>query len=157
MNPYDDPSGYRSVMAMKLADRYQEGLTEKFFSHPGYNGLDKEQYSGPFKMLFEDENNKNAYLMMYRSIAFAQGAHFVELPPVMNLGEPAFEDEYKRVSFVIDGGEEVTGTTIFHAIVMPLRGENRENAEKFVKLFLNTDFTKYGFTDVRKAVGKWEI
>ncbi|MBQ6784783.1 MAG: substrate-binding domain-containing protein, partial [Clostridia bacterium] len=48
-NPYDDPSGYRAVMAMMLADKVEEGLSDKLLHHPKYKGLDREQYKrNPF-------------------------------------------------------------------------------------------------------------
>ncbi len=33
-NPYDDPGGYRAVMAMELASEISEGLSEKLINHP---------------------------------------------------------------------------------------------------------------------------
>ncbi len=157
MNPYDDPSGYRAVMSMKLADKYRKGLTEKLISHPGYNGLDRELYKGPFKMLAEEDNDSSVCLLVYKSLAVAQGKDYAELPSVMNLGDPEFEEEYNKATFVVDGGEEIKGTTIYHAVLIPSCAQNRESAERFVRLFLETDFTKYGFTDIHRPVGNWNI
>lgn len=43
-NPYDDPGGYRAVMALKLSEKIEKGLSERIFSNPGYKGLDRAQY-----------------------------------------------------------------------------------------------------------------
>lgn len=170
-NPYDDPGGYRAVMALKLSDKVENGLSKKIFSNPGYKGLDKNQYvkkappafwggkpserkdmpKGPSPM-------KNGhYDIIYKSAPVSMGRNFARLPDVMNLGNPAFESEYNSVSFEVDGGEVIQGTTIYHAVCLPLVGENKEIAKKFVKEFLQTDFVKKGFTSVQKSIGIWKI
>lgn len=151
VNPYNDPGGYRAVMAMKLADRYEEGLSEKLFANPGYKGLEREQYKdfkkpGPL--------NDGEYRISYASIPVGLGMPYAELPEVMNLGNPEYESLYNSVSFEVDGGKTVYGNTIMHAILIPENCENRELAEAFVDMFLDHDFTQYGFTDVKKIVGE---
>lgn len=165
MNPYDDPSGYRAVMAIKLADRVEDGLSERIFSNPNYKGLDRKQYERnrkpdnkkPDHKAFAPMCEDNVYQISYRSSAVGNNFNYALLPKVMNLGDENFEEEYNKVSFVVDGGNEIFGTTIFHAAVTPDNAQNKEAAEEFLKEFLNTDFVKYGFTDVRKSVGNWNL
>ncbi len=168
-NPYDDPGGYRSVMAMKLADKVEPGLSEKLFNHPGYNGLDKSQYvrKGPPLAPPKAGERKGppapppmkdgVYEFMYKSGAVSMGRNFATLPSVMSLGNPANEEDYKSVSFVVDGGAEIFGTTIYHAIVVPTNAENKAEAEEFVKMFLSNRFMEYGFNHIQKKVGNWNI
>ena len=49
------------------------------------------------------------------------------------------------------------GTTIFHAIAIPINAENKKEAENFAKLFLANRFMMLGFTPVQKKVGSWDI
>ncbi|MBO4915191.1 MAG: substrate-binding domain-containing protein [Oscillospiraceae bacterium] len=152
-DPYGDPSGYRAVMAMKLADRVEPGLSDKLLNHPNYNGLDREQYNG-FR---PPACGEGEYCMIYRSGAAASGKSFASLPPEMNLGDPAFEDVYNTVDFAVSENETVRGTTILHAITIPKAAKNSEGAVSFSELFLANRFPMLGFTPVHKSVGKWDI
>lgn len=175
-NPYDDPSGYRAVMAMKLADKVEPGLSEKLLNHPNYKGLDREQYKhnpfagkpggkgtggpppgGPGKRPGPPPLKDGEYRFSYLSGPASSGANFVKLPPEMSQGDPAYEDLYNSVTFEVDGGKVVKGTTICHAIMIAGNTAHREAAEAFVKLFLDTDFSALGFTPVQKAVGEWNL
>lgn len=152
-DPYGDPSGYRAVMAMKLADRIEPGLTEKLLKHPNYDGLDRDQYKG-FRPPVCGEGE---YFMVYRSGAVASGNQFAELPPEMNLGDPAYEGIYNTVDFAVSDSETVRGTVILHAITIPRSAKNREGAVSFTELFLANRFPMLGFTPAHKSVGKWDI
>lgn len=186
-NPYDDPSGYRAVMAMKLADKVQEGLSEKLLNHPNYKGLDRDQYKrppmggpkpggpggpppsgpggkgpggppgGPGKRAGFPPMKDGEYMMIYLSGPASSGADYAKLPPEMSQGDPAYEDLYNSVTFEVDGGKVVKGTTVLHAIMIAKNTAHREAAEAFVKEFLKTDFTALGFTPVQKAVGDWNL
>ena len=152
-DPYGDPSGYRAVMAMKLADLVEPGLGGKLLSHPKYDGLDRNIYNG-FKL---PEPRTDEYFITYRSGAVASGKQFAALPSVMNLGDPAYEKTYNTVSFPVSDTETVYGTVILHAITIPKNAKNRSSAVMFSELFLSNRFPMLGFTPVHKAVGKWDI
>ena len=166
-NPYDDPGGYRAVMALMLADREEPGLTKRIMDNPGYVGLDRAQYARPkdgapprFKL--PEAPTPGRYDISYRSIPEGLGYPYVDLPVVMNLGDPAYEDAYRSVGFMVDGAagecsEEVRGTTIFHAVCIPKATPHPEAAQAFVSEFLKTDFVSLGFTPVRRAVGNWSL
>ena len=170
-NPYDDPSGYRAVMAMKLADKVEPGLSEKLLNHPNYKGLDREQYKhnpfagkpggkgpgGPGKRPGSPPLKDGEYRFSYLSGPASSGANYVKLPPEMSQGDPAYEDLYNSVTFEVDGGKVVRGTTILHAVMIAKNTAHREAAEAFVREFLSNDFTALGFTPVQKAVGNWDL
>ena len=164
-NPYDDPGGYRAVMALMLADRVEPGLSARILGNPGYKGLDRAQYalskdgSKP-KFKGPQPPTPGHYDISYRSMPVGLGFPYVDLPAVMNLGDPAFEDVYRTVSFMVDGAageasEEVRGTTIFHAVCLPKNAAQPEAAQTFVEEFLKTDFVSWGFTPVQRVVGNW--
>ncbi len=79
------------------------------------------------------------------------------LPAIMNLGDPAYEKIYQKAEFEIDGGKKVKGTTILHGVTIPKTASNKTEAQKFVKMFLKSDFSEFGFTGVQKKVGEFII
>ena len=155
MNPYNDPGGYRAVMAMKLADQVEPGLSDKLFNHPNYNGLDKAQYEGGFRPPMTEE--EGVYRIVYKTIPASRGEQFAELPPQMNLGSPKHEDLYRTAQFTIGSGETVSGNVIMHAVMIPKNAVNTDDAKEFVKMFLTERFNMFGFTHVQKKVGKWDV
>lgn len=155
VNPYDDPGGYRAVMVMQLADKAEEGLSAKLLGHPLYKGLDREQYKDGFKPLGDLEDGE--YRIGYKSMAVARGMNFAVLPREINLGSTAFEHIYREATFTVDGGQKVCGNAILHGITVPKNAENKEGAEAFVKMFMQSKFMMFGFTGERKTVGKFDI
>lgn len=152
-NPYDDPCGYRGVMAMKLADKVEEGLSNKLFNHRGYNGLDRDEYISGVNDPLKDGEYKFVYKSMYKNFANS----YASLPREMSLGDSDYEDVYKTATFIVDGGAEVCGTAITHAIVIPKATKNIEKANEFVSLFLQNDFESFGFNKIQTAVGNWNV
>ena len=172
-NPYDDPGGYRAVMALMLADRVESGLTKRIMDNLGYVGLDRAQYVRPPrpagasagerpKFKGPEPPKPGRYDISYRSMPVGLGFPYVDLPAVMNLGDPAYEEAYRSVSFMVDSAagecsEEVRGTTIYHAVCIPKNAPHAEEARAFVAEFLKTDFVARGFTPVQRAVGNWPL
>ena len=159
-NPYDDPAGYRAVMAIRLADGVEPGLAGRILANPGYRGLDRAQYEGakPPAFMFGDHKMEDGcYDILYKTAPVAWGMDYAELPGQMNLGDPAFEKVYRSVSFTVDGGEEIFGSTILHAVCIPKACGNLSAAEAFVRAFLRLSFSEFGFTKVSYPVGEWNI
>lgn len=145
-NPYGDPGGYRGVMAMLLADKYEEGLAKKLMEHPGHQGMDpsvRPEDMPPCDCLFT-----------YYSMALSAGADFAELPDIMNLSRPELNDEYSQVSFAVDKDHTVKGSAISHCVTIPVGAEHRDEAKLFVSDFLKLDFGSFGFTEKREYAGK---
>lgn len=138
-DPYGDPGGYRSVMAMLLADKYKEGLTEKLMAHPGHQGM---EHAKPFFLL---SGKRPDYEFGYYTAAKARGIDHAELPDIMNLGNEDLAEEYAKVSFAVDEDNTVTGSPVHHGITIPETAMHKEAAEEFLKLFMETDFEAYGF------------
>ena len=154
MSPFNDPGGYRAVMAMQLADHVEPGLSKKLLEHPKYKGCDRNEYQGPRKPPVDEPG---VYRIGYKSMAVSNGKNFASLPQVMSLGNPSYENLYQTASFDVDGGETVHGTTILHAVMIPKNAENPEGGAEFVRLFLANHFIHSGFTPVQKKVGIWNI
>ncbi|MDO4581919.1 MAG: methyltransferase domain-containing protein [Bacillota bacterium] len=154
-NPYNDPGGYRAVMALQLADRVSMGLSEKLLRHPNYHGLERRQYENAAHPPFTAE--PGVYRIGYRSMPVMQDKPFAPLPAVMNLSVPELEEVYNTATFQVDGGETVRGSVIRHAIVIPKTAPNPSGAAAFAEVFLANRFMRFGFTPIQKAVGSWTI
>ena len=134
-NPYADPGGYRSVMAMMLADNIEPGLAEKLLNHPGHFGMGNDPEDMP----------EIRYAFDYYTRAAGRGAMIAELPEIMNLSKDDLADEYAKVSFAVDDENTITATPINHAITIPATAGNPDAAKEFAELFLKSDFESYGF------------
>lgn len=146
-NPYGDPSGYRAVMTMLLADYYKPGLTNRLMNHPGHIGMEKNP--GLFG------NQKQAkYLFMYRSAVKVFGKNYAELPEIMNLANPSLADKYARVSFAIDEKTSVKATPIAHALTIPRTALHKDAAKEFTRMFLEIDKETAGFLPRSEIFGK---
>lgn len=154
VNPFNDPGGYRAVMAMQLADQVEPGLAKKLLEHPNYKGLDRAEYQGPRKPPVEEPG---VYRIGYKSMAVSMGKNYAALPAEMNLGDPSYENLYQTASFEVDGSGTVRGTTILHAIVLPKNAENPQGGTEFARLFLANRFIAHGYTPVQKKVGVWNV
>jgi len=143
-SPYGDPGGYRSVMAMMLADKLQPGLSEKLLNHPGHYGMDKTATEYPQPM----------YSFGYYSAAVRNKVPFAELPDFMNLSKEELADEYAKVSFAVDDDNTVVGTPICHGITIPTTAVNKSSAKAFVSLFMESDFDAFHYIPKFEIVGK---
>lgn len=145
-NPYADPGGYRGVMALLLADKLEEGLTDKLINHPGHIGMDPKLTLAtlpPHDFLFE-----------YYTGALSRGASFAQMPDIMNQSNPDLAEEYAKISFAVDSENTVVCTPISHAVTIPTVAQHKEAAKEFVKMFLQTDFKALGFVERNERVGK---
>lgn len=136
-NPYGDPGGYRAVMCLLLADNVKEGLSEKLMQHPGHIGMDKD--TPREKAMGAD------FSFGYYSGAKMSGKQFAELPAVMDLSNEELANIYSKAEFAIDDKHTVKGCPITHGITVPQGAVHGNEAEMFLKMFAETDFSKYGF------------
>jgi molybdate/tungstate transport system substrate-binding protein len=148
MDPYGDPGGYRAMMTMILADRYEAGLSQKLLDHPGHIMLKPGKGPGG--------NADIDYMFGYYSGAAASGLPFAEFPAVMDLSDEALADVYRTAQFQVDENNVVTGAPISHALTIPLASKNREAAREFAESFLRIDFAANHFVVKGRSVGEWE-
>lgn len=137
MDPKGDPAGYRAVMTLKLADHIQDGLARVLLNHPGYIG----KYAKPGKPDF----SKAQYAIVYESMAKARKMSYVKLPPVMDLSDDVYAEEYSREHLVLRDSVVVSGSPIRHGLAVLSNTKEPELAKLFVEDFLKSDFEKAGF------------
>lgn len=142
-NPYADPGGYRAVMSMMLSERIESGLSEKLLNHPGHYGMGNDP----------EELPEIKYCFDYFTRAASRGASIAEIPEIMNLSDDNLADEYSKVKFAVDAENTITATPINHALTIPVTALNMTAAKEFAALFLETDFTQYGFIKRSSLVG----
>ncbi len=154
-NPNIDPCGYRSVMAMKLADFYYgrnvfQNLIEKHTNirAEGSKIVVPKDVETDGKVVVRDksvdliallESGSIDYAFEYKSVALQHGLKFVELPDEINLGNFSLGKWYGRVSIVVWKGEdrkEIKAKPIIYGVTIPKNAENREIAEKYLAFLL---------------------
>ena len=124
-DPDQDPLGYRTVMALELAERRY--------------GIDADAVLGS-STVFRETDLLNVVeqggvdaAVVYRSMAVERGYDHRDLPAAVDLSDPAHADAYAKTRYTLPDGKQVTGgvitygatrrhdtpgaTEVFHAIV----------------------------------------
>jgi len=141
-NPNTDPSGYRTLLTMQLAERYfhEPGLFARLLAAaPERNVRPREADQVALLQTHELD-----YIWTYQNLAENDGLQFVKLPDAIDLGAPADSVSYARVSTRVLGkhpGDTLTmrGAPILLALTIPLQAENRALAERFVAYLVSAD------------------
>ena len=140
-DPDSDPCGYRSVLALKLAEKYYgiPGLENKLTSKNRDFIRPKE-----VDLVALIEANAVDYMFQYKSVALQHGLKFIELPDYINLGNPAKNDIYHSVSLDVTGstpGSKMTvkGDYINYSLSVLKGSVNKENAVDFVFFLLSKE------------------
>lgn len=141
-DPDLDPNGYRTLLVLRLAERHYDepGLEERLLARaPPRNVRPKE--SDLVGLL---EAGEMDYSWSYESMARAAGLRYVQLPPQVDLGEPARADEYRAVAVRVTGrtpGDtlEFRGEPIVYGLSIPRAAPHRELAERFVGWLFSPD------------------
>ena len=141
-DPDADPCGYRALMVWQLAELYYgvPGLYEELSAHcPPENTRPKA-----VELIALLQSGDMDYAFEYRSVAVQHGLRFVELPPELNLGHPAYADFYAQAKVEIAGkapGEtmEVRGAPIVYGLTIPDCAPHPELAAQFAAFILGPE------------------
>lgn len=113
-DPDEDPLGYRTLFMLDLADRYYEGasaLREQL--------LTRDQIYPETGLISQFETGSIDAAFTYRNMAIERDYAYVELPPPINLSDPAFADDwYATTQYTLPSGKSVTGGVIRYASTM---------------------------------------
>ena len=135
-DPDTDPSGYQTVQMLSLA--------EKFYAAPGI--ADKILANAPRTNMRDTETNLVAalqlgqidYLAIYRSDALQHHFKFLELPPKIDLSDPAFSAFYAEgVAHTKNG--DLTGKPIVYAITILTQSAHADLARDYVAFVLGPE------------------
>lgn len=140
-DPDSDPCGYRSVITLKLAEKYygMPGLTDRLTSKNWEFIRPKE-----VDLVALVESNAVDYMFTYRSVAFQHDLRYIELPAALSLGDPDRNDFYNTVSVEVAGkspGSRITinGECINYSLTVINNAVNKEGAIDFVSFLLGSE------------------
>jgi len=166
-NPQLDALGYRTLMAIQLAEDYygdktlfHDLITENM--NPPINSVPNgsnytitvpeiQQPVGDKLTLRASEVDLIAllqtgyidYCFMYLSNAKQYGFSYVALPDQINLGSPQYQSNYERIQIVYDHQRfatitlDRTGETIYYGLTIPQNAPNPTLATEFIQFLLN--------------------
>jgi molybdate/tungstate transport system substrate-binding protein len=134
-NPNTDPSGYRALLAMQLAERFyrEPGLYARLLAAaPERNVRPRE--ADQVALL---QTRELDYIWTYQNLAENDGLRYVKLPDEIDLGNLADSGAYVRASTRVLGahlGDTITvrGTPILFGLSIPAEVPHRAAAERFV-------------------------
>ncbi len=137
-DPNADPCGYRTILTMKLADKYyRKDLSSKILSKDNEYIRPKE-----VDLLSLLEEGEIDYIFLYRSVAEQHKLKFVTLPDQINLKKAELENLYGTVSVELNGkkpGEKAVqkGGSMVYGVTIPKNSPNPELAKKFLEYLMN--------------------
>jgi molybdate/tungstate transport system substrate-binding protein len=141
-DPNTDPSGYRALLAMQLAEQHygERGLFARLLAAaPARNVRPREADQVALLQTHELD-----YIWTYQNLAENDGLRLVRLPDEIDLGNPADSAAYSRASTRVVGRHPgdtliMRGAPIMFALAIPLQAANRALAERFVAYLLSAD------------------
>ncbi len=141
-DPNIDPGGYRSLMAIELAEKYYKkpGLYKRLIANrPKENLRDKS-----VSLTSLVQNGDLDYAWTYRSLALQHHLKFVTLDEHVNLANIAYDDFYGQASVRVTGETPGTffdrkGRFVAYGITMLKDAPNREAAEAFLAYLLDPE------------------
>jgi molybdate/tungstate transport system substrate-binding protein len=141
-DPNTDPSGYRALLTMQLAERHyhDRGLFARLLAAASERNV-RPREADQVALLQAHELD---YIWTYQNLAENDGLRFVKLPDDIDLGNPADSAAYSRASTRVAGrrpGDTLTmrGAPIVFAVTIPVQAGNRAIAERFVGYLLSAD------------------
>ena len=139
-DPNLDPCGYRSLMAIQLAEKFtgQAGLYDKVLA----NRPEKNVRAKSVELISMLESGNMDYAFEYMSVAVQHGLKYVAFDDHINMGNYAMDPFYKTAVVKVTGkapGEfvELKGSSITYGVTMLESAPNPEAAEAFLAYLLD--------------------
>ncbi len=176
-DPTSDPGGYRSFMAIKLAET-QYGKTDLFQKLVGDHSKITTTTAGSVTTIdvskptpdnttlviptgtqpsYIDQlkTGKVDYIFTYRSNAVQNGFAYLDLPPEIDLSDPAQAAAYAKVQVKRPDGSTEDGMPITYGITVPTVAGNPDLGQAFVRLLTGPEgaaiLSAEGFTPISPA------
>jgi len=171
-DPRMDSVGYRTLMALKLAESYynydniMQDAVGKYFSMP----ITASEQDGVSTILVPElleptdshmvlrgahmeimallESNDVDYTIDYKSTVLQDGLSYLELPPEINLGDSNYAQNYRNVVVKLDYQRFATvnpvfqGLPIIYGMTIPNNAKNTAAAIKFIQFVLGPEGQK---------------
>lgn len=140
-DPNADPCGYRTVMALQLAEKYYKkpGLA-KMISGKDQNYIRPKEVD----LLALLESGSIDYIFLYRSVAIQHGLKYITLPDEINLKNMALAAQYATATTEINGKEPgkketVKGEPMVYGVTMLRDAPNKPAAVAFLQFLLSKE------------------
>ena len=133
-NPEIAPVGYRTLLMFQLAEHFyhRPGLAKSLLDHAPPRNI-RPNAAALAALLATGELD---YIYDYQSVAEANGFRFVQLPPEIDLGDPAYAPDYARARTTLRGpggtSITVTGEPILYGLTVPASAPHRAAAVRFL-------------------------
>ncbi|HXT49103.1 MAG TPA: extracellular solute-binding protein [Gemmatimonadaceae bacterium] len=141
-DPALDPNGYRSIIVMRLAERYykQPGLADRLIAASTAHVIRPKEVD----LMGLLQAGEIDYAWSYESVAQAAKLPYVTLPRAIDLSDPADSAQYALASVRIPGNSprdtvELRGEPILYAFSVPRDAPHRALAERFAAFLLSAD------------------
>jgi molybdate/tungstate transport system substrate-binding protein len=132
------PIGYQTLLVWKLAERhYAKRLAGRWLHDPLKKRASGNLVRADVVDVLPLLGTEADYAFIYRSVAQGHNLPFVELPPEINLSDPAQAKFYAQASVAYHNGTEtvkVTGQPIVYGATIPTDAPNALAAEAFLAL-----------------------
>ena len=138
-DPNADPCGYRTLLTLKLAQKYYNSPFElNQFTDKDTRFIRPKEVD----LLSLLESHAIDYIFIYKSVAIQHNLNYLELPDEINLGQNSLAELYNSVQIKVRGskpGDTLTmlGTPITYSLTYPNCSKNRKLAEEFVDFILS--------------------
>jgi molybdate/tungstate transport system substrate-binding protein len=139
-DPNSDPCGYRTLITLKLAEKYYKTTTDF------YNKIATKdnRFIRPKEvdLLALLQSGAIDYLFIYKSVALQHDLKFISLNSAINLGDSKFKDFYSNVNVEIRGAKPNTSITVFgepmiYSFTILKNAPNKEVAIQFAQFILD--------------------
>lgn len=157
-NPDTDPSGYQVLQLLNLAQGYYHDPTLSagvLANSPPATLVGTETQLLPALL-----SGQIDYLGIYRSDALQHRLRFIDLPPQIDLSDPALAATYGTVRVPMSSGEQ-TGKPIIYALTVPTDAPNAALGQRFVEFVLSPQGQQImrdsGFTALSPAVAGGQV
>ena len=143
-DPALDPNGYRTLMVLQLAEKFyrQPGLAARLLAAMPPNYMRPKEAD----LTALIEAGELDYSFSYYSLAKSAHLRFVDLPPEVDLSDPARAEWYSQADvWIPKGGSagadsvEFRGEPIVYALSIPLAAPHPEAAAAFVEFALSAE------------------
>jgi molybdate/tungstate transport system substrate-binding protein len=141
-DPNTDPSGYRTLLAMQLAEQHyhEPGLFARLLAAAPERDV-RPREADQVALL---QTHELDYIWTYQNLAENDGLKFVKLPDAIDLGSPADSAAYSRATTRVLGKQPrdtltMRGAPILFPLTIPIQAENHALAEKFVAYLLSAE------------------
>ena len=143
-DPNADPCGYRTVLTLKLAEEdfaakgiNCENLTERILKKDNRFIRPKE-----VDLLALLETRSVDYIFLYKSVAEQHHLKYLQLPDMINLGNPNCNSQYEKAKTMVRGSKpgemmEMKGEAMVYGVTLLNNAPNKKVAEAYLEFLLS--------------------